>query len=154
MTQPRTPFFRFDGPRALIAGASSGIGAAGAVTLDEAGANAKQAARNHAKLSKLADKTNFATRHVDVVKLVVTNVSATVADFDAVSDLHVKGGRSALIESTFGNPERRNWIQYKYHLGQCGYVENIMCRVQYLASDAAALVTGTALMIDCGWTAE
>jgi NAD(P)-dependent dehydrogenase (short-subunit alcohol dehydrogenase family) len=39
-------------------------------------------------------------------------------------------------------------------LGRLGTVEDLMGAVVYLASDAAALVTGTALVIDGGWTAE
>jgi NAD(P)-dependent dehydrogenase (short-subunit alcohol dehydrogenase family) len=62
--------------------------------------------------------------------------------------------RTALTESTFANPERRKWIEDKIKLGRVGEVEDIMGGVLYLASDAAALVTGTALMIDGGWTAE
>jgi NAD(P)-dependent dehydrogenase (short-subunit alcohol dehydrogenase family) len=39
MTLPRTPSFRLDGRRALVAGASSGIGLAAAVALAEQGAH-------------------------------------------------------------------------------------------------------------------
>ncbi len=39
-------------------------------------------------------------------------------------------------------------------LGRLGQVEDLMGAVVYLASDAAALVTGTALVVDGGWTAE
>jgi NAD(P)-dependent dehydrogenase (short-subunit alcohol dehydrogenase family) len=39
-------------------------------------------------------------------------------------------------------------------LGRLGTVEDLMGAVVYLASDAAALVTGTALVVDGGWTAE
>jgi NAD(P)-dependent dehydrogenase (short-subunit alcohol dehydrogenase family) len=39
-------------------------------------------------------------------------------------------------------------------LGRLGRVEDIMGAVVYLASDAAALVTGTSLLIDGGWTAD
>ena len=46
MTLPRTPSFRLEGRRALVAGASSGIGAAAAVALAEAGADVTLAARN------------------------------------------------------------------------------------------------------------
>ncbi len=46
MTLPRTPSFRLDNRRALVAGASSGIGAACAVALAEAGAEVTLAARS------------------------------------------------------------------------------------------------------------
>jgi NAD(P)-dependent dehydrogenase (short-subunit alcohol dehydrogenase family) len=39
-------------------------------------------------------------------------------------------------------------------LGRLGTVEDLMGAVVYLVSDAAALVTGTALIVDGGWTAE
>lgn len=39
-------------------------------------------------------------------------------------------------------------------LGRLGQVEDLMGAVVFLASDAAALVTGTALVVDGGWTAE
>jgi NAD(P)-dependent dehydrogenase (short-subunit alcohol dehydrogenase family) len=39
-------------------------------------------------------------------------------------------------------------------LGRLGSVEDLMGAVVFLASDAASLITGTALVIDGGWTAE
>jgi NAD(P)-dependent dehydrogenase (short-subunit alcohol dehydrogenase family) len=39
-------------------------------------------------------------------------------------------------------------------LGRLGTVEDLMGAVVFLASDASALVTGTALVIDGGWTAD
>jgi NAD(P)-dependent dehydrogenase (short-subunit alcohol dehydrogenase family) len=39
-------------------------------------------------------------------------------------------------------------------LGRLGTVEDLMGAVVYLASDAAALVTGSSLLVDGGWTAE
>ena len=59
-----------------------------------------------------------------------------------------------LTRATFEQPDKRAWIEDKIKLGRVGEVEDIMGAVVYLASDAAALVTGTALMIDGGWTAE
>ncbi len=59
-----------------------------------------------------------------------------------------------LTQSTFDRPERRAWIEDKIKLGRIGQVEDIMGGVVFLASEASSLITGTALMIDGGWTAE
>ena len=56
---------------------------------------------------------------------------------------------AGMLEDT----EFRDMIQSKIALGRIGQVEDIMGGVVYLASDASALVTGSALMIDGGWTA-
>lgn len=42
----------------------------------------------------------------------------------------------------------------KIKLGRIGRVEDLMGAVVYLASDASALVTGTSLLVDGGWTAD
>jgi NAD(P)-dependent dehydrogenase (short-subunit alcohol dehydrogenase family) len=62
--------------------------------------------------------------------------------------------RTPLAEQTLKNPERRKWIEDKIKLGRVGEVEDIMGAVTFLASDAAALITGTSLLIDGGWTAD
>ncbi|QEW22644.1 Gluconate 5-dehydrogenase [Marinibacterium anthonyi] len=62
--------------------------------------------------------------------------------------------RTPLAEQTLQNPERRAWIEDKIKLGRVGEVEDIMGAVVYLATDASALVTGSAQMVDGGWTAE
>ena len=62
--------------------------------------------------------------------------------------------RTPLTQATFDNPERRAWIEQKIKLGRTGEVEDIMGAVVYLASDASALVTGGALLVDGGWTAD
>ena len=62
--------------------------------------------------------------------------------------------RTPLTEPTFANPERVKWIEDKIKLGRVGEMQDIMGAALYLASDASAMVTGTALMVDGGWTAE
>ena len=62
--------------------------------------------------------------------------------------------RTPLTEQTFSQPARVKWIEEKIKLGRVGEVEDIMGAVTFLASDAAALITGTALLIDGGWTAD
>ncbi|MEL6584734.1 MAG: SDR family oxidoreductase [Pseudomonadota bacterium] len=60
--------------------------------------------------------------------------------------------RTPLTEQTFANPERVAWIKSKIKLDRIGEVEDIMGAVAFLASDASALVTGTSLKVDGGWT--
>jgi NAD(P)-dependent dehydrogenase (short-subunit alcohol dehydrogenase family) len=62
--------------------------------------------------------------------------------------------RTPLGEQTLKNPERRAWILSKIKLGRVGEIEDLMGPVVFLASDAAAMVTGTHLIVDGGWTAE
>ena len=254
MTLPRTPSFRLDGRRALVAGASSGIGAAAAVALAEQGAEVTLCARREAELQALAEEMQAEGWTVDVLPLDITDVVAVEAalterpafdvlvnsaglakhspaldtrpeDFDLVSNLNFRaayfltrtvarrlveagkpgslinissqmahvGGidravyaatkhavegmtksmaiewgpvgirvntiaptfiRTALTAQTFANPERAAWIAQKIKLGRVGEVEDIMGAVAFLASDAAALVTGTSLIVDGGWTAD
>ena len=120
MNLPRTPSFRLDGRRALVAGASSGIGAACAVALGEAGAEVTLAARSADKLNALATEMTAAGMSVKTLVIDVSDTAATEAavaqngpfdvlvnsaglakhgpstdttsdDFDAVSDLNIKG---------------------------------------------------------------
>ena len=253
LTLPRTPSFRLDGRRALVAGASSGIGLGCAVALAEAGAEVTLAARSSEKLKAVADAFKVAglaaqimpldVAEVDDVKAHLSDVapyqvlvnSAGAArhtpafetqpkDFDAVMGLNLRGAyflsqqvaagmqkagrggsiinissqmghvggvdravycaskhgvegmtkamaiewgryrirvnticptfvRTPLTEPTFTDPERVAWIESKIKLGRVGQVEDIMGAVVFLASDAAALITGTSLLIDGGWTA-
>ena len=254
MTLPTTPSFRLDGKRALVAGASSGIGLACAVALGEAGANVTLAARTSDKLADAVSQMRAAGMTAEALTLDVADVGATAQavasagpfdvlvnsagsarhspsvdttpeDFDAVQAVNFKGAyfltqavakgliaagksgslinitsqmahvggidravycgtkfavegfskamaiewgplgirvntvcptfiRTALTEVTFENPERLKWITEKIKLGRVGEVTDIMGPVVYLASDASALMTGTSLMIDGGWTAD
>ncbi|MFG6177971.1 SDR family NAD(P)-dependent oxidoreductase [Halomonas sp. THAF12] len=54
----------------------------------------------------------------------------------------------------FEQPGFRESVLAKIPLGRLGRIEDIMGPVAFLASDAAALVTGGALMVDGGWTAH
>jgi NAD(P)-dependent dehydrogenase (short-subunit alcohol dehydrogenase family) len=48
----------------------------------------------------------------------------------------------------------RTTVLAKIKLGRLGRVEDLMGAVVYLASGASALVTGTSLIVDGGWTAD
>jgi len=253
MTLPRTPSFRLDGQRALVTGGSSGIGAASAMALAEAGADVVIVARGAERLPALVRQIREAGLEASGQVLDITDtaaVSALVAelgpfdilvnsaglarhsraletrggDFDAVFDVNVraayfvtrtvarslvaagKPGSLINISSQMGHvggpdravycatkhavegftkamaiewgaagirvnticptfiltplsapsledPEIRSWILSKIKLGRVGRVEDVMGGVVYLASAASAMVTGTSLMIDGGWTA-
>jgi NAD(P)-dependent dehydrogenase (short-subunit alcohol dehydrogenase family) len=254
MTLPRTPSFRLDGRRALVAGASSGIGAACAVALAEQGTEVTLCARRETELEVLAAEMAQEGMKAQTLVLDITDVAVTEAalaslpafdilvnsagaarhtpavettpdDFDVVAELNFRaayfltrtvaarlisegkpgslinissqmghvGGidravyaatkhalegmtksmaiewgphgirvntiaptfiRTPMTEQTFSNPEREAWIASKIKLGRVGEVTDIMGAVVFLASDAAALITGTSLLVDGGWTAE
>ncbi len=69
MSLPRTPSFRLDGRRALVTGASSGIGRACAVALAEAGAAVTLAARRAAPLQDLQAEMQAEGMQADVLVL-------------------------------------------------------------------------------------
>ncbi|MEL6450171.1 MAG: SDR family oxidoreductase [Pseudomonadota bacterium] len=249
---PRTPSLDLSGKRALVTGASSGIGLGCAVALAEAGAHVVCAARRAEVLQDVVsamtdqgwsaealqlDQTDLAslrTAFSDAFDVVVNSaglarhgpaVEATPEDFDAVVSINLRsayflsayaaqalmaadkpgsiihissqmghvGGidrsvycatkhgvegmvkamaiewgkagirinticptfiRTALTQSTFENPARLAWIMDKIKLPRVGEVEDIMGAVQFLASDASGMVTGTSMLIDGGWTAD
>jgi NAD(P)-dependent dehydrogenase (short-subunit alcohol dehydrogenase family) len=62
--------------------------------------------------------------------------------------------RTPLSEPSFADPERLAWIKSNIKLPRVGEVEDVMGAAVFLASDAAAMITGSALMIDGGWTAD
>ncbi len=59
-----------------------------------------------------------------------------------------------LSEPSLADPAFKEWILSKIKLGRIGLVQDIMGPVVFLASEASALVTGSSLMVDGGWTAE
>lgn len=250
---PRTPSFRLDGRRALVAGASSGIGLGCAAALAEAGAAVTCAARGVAKLEQTVEAIRRSGGTAEALALDVSDIDAfpavfsggafdivvnsaglarhspalqtTPEDFDAVTDVNLRGAyflsrqaaealvsegkggcilhvssqmghvggvdravycatkhglegmvkamaiewgrrgirintlcptfvRTPLTEATFSDPERVAWIEEKIKLGRVAEVEDLMGAVVFLCSDAAAMITGTSLLVDGGWTAE
>jgi NAD(P)-dependent dehydrogenase (short-subunit alcohol dehydrogenase family) len=53
----------------------------------------------------------------------------------------------------FENPGFAEWVLSNIRLGRVGQVEDVMGAVVFLASDAARFMTGSAVMVDGGWTA-
>ena len=249
MSLPRTPSFRLDGRRAVVAGASSGIGLACAAALAEAGAAVVLCARGAAKLEGAAEAIRAEGHDARAAALDVTDTAAVrdlmarerphvlvnsaglarhapaldtaPEDVAAVVDVNLRaafhlaaeaarhmerggsivqvssqmghvGGpdravyaatkhavegmtkamaiewgprgirvntlcptfiETPLTAATFADPERRAWIERMIPLGRVGQVEDVMGAAVFLASDASALVTGSALMVDGGWTA-
>ena len=79
-------------------------------------------------------------------------------------DLAAHGIRSNTIAPTFvetpltkpyfEDPAFAASVLAKIKLGRIGQVEDLMGAIVFLASDASALMTGTSMVIDGGWTAE
>jgi NAD(P)-dependent dehydrogenase (short-subunit alcohol dehydrogenase family) len=61
--------------------------------------------------------------------------------------------KTPMVEGFLEDKEFYDFVTSNIALGRVGEVEDVMGAVVFLASDAAALVTGSALMVDGGWTA-
>lgn len=59
-----------------------------------------------------------------------------------------------LTQPMFADAAFKASVLSKIKLGRIGKVEDLMGAVLFLASDASALMTGTSLVVDGGWTAE
>jgi NAD(P)-dependent dehydrogenase (short-subunit alcohol dehydrogenase family) len=58
-----------------------------------------------------------------------------------------------LVRPFFDDPTFRQWVLGRIPLGRLGTVEEVASAIVFLASPAAALVTGSSLLVDGGWTA-
>ena len=82
----------------------------------------------------------------------------------AAVELAPRGVRVNAVAPTFvetpmtapflAEPAFRAEVEERIPLGRLGRVEDVAAGVVFLASDAAALVTGTSLLVDGGWTAQ
>lgn len=59
-----------------------------------------------------------------------------------------------LIRRIVDTPEKYDFLVSKIPMGSMAQVEDMMGAVVFLASPAAAMVTGAALLVDGGWTAQ
>jgi NAD(P)-dependent dehydrogenase (short-subunit alcohol dehydrogenase family) len=59
-----------------------------------------------------------------------------------------------MVQPFFEEQAFSDWVLSKIKLGRVGQVEDLMGPVVFLASDASALMTGSTVLVDGGWTAE
>lgn len=100
MTLPRTPSFRLDGQRALVTGASSGIGQACAVALAEAGAHVTCVARGVDRLHSTVDEMRAKGWQAEALALDVGDVPAMRAAVASMPDLDVVVNSAGLARHT------------------------------------------------------
>lgn len=250
---PKAPNFRIDGQRALVTGASRGVGLAAAVALAQAGAAVTLVARSESELKSVCAEMQAEGAKCDYLVLDVTDSQAVNKqlgargpfqilvnnagmnrpkelvqledeDIDAVLNLNVKAAfyvtrvvtkgllaaglpgsvinvssqmgwvgsprrtlycaskhaiegmskalawelghanirvntvcptfiETAMTAGMFEDTAFRDWVTSRIALGRVGQVEEIMGAIVFLASAASSLVTGSALMLDGGWTA-
>lgn len=251
---PATPSFRLDGLRALVTGASSGIGEAAAVALAQAGADVVMAARRVAPMQAVAGALRAQGLRATALALDVTDraaVRAAVAQhgpfrilvnnagtnrrqpfleitddaLDAMLDLNVRaaftvaqavaqgmaaagqGGaiinmgsvnghvareaisaytatkhaiegltkgmalelgrhgirvvtlcptwiETPLVRPMLQDPDTAAMMRSRLPIGRIGQVEDLMGAIVFLASPAAAMVTGVPFLVDGGLTAS
>lgn len=60
---------------------------------------------------------------------------------------------TAMTHGMFKDAVFRDWVCSRIALGRVGQIQEVMGAIVFLASDASSLMTGSALMLDGGWTA-
>jgi NAD(P)-dependent dehydrogenase (short-subunit alcohol dehydrogenase family) len=106
MSLPTTPSFRLDGQRALVTGASKGIGRAGAVALAEAGAEVVLAARTLSEMEETAAALAARGRKARAVRLDVT-------DRDAVRRVTAEHGPFDVLLNNAGTNIREPFLEVR-----------------------------------------
>lgn len=59
-----------------------------------------------------------------------------------------------LVRRIVDTPEKQAFVMSKIPMGKLANLEDIMAAAVFLASPAAAMITGTHLIVDGGWTAQ
>ncbi len=59
-----------------------------------------------------------------------------------------------LVRRVVDTPEKRDFVMSKIPMGRLANVVDIAAAAVFLASPAAAMITGTHLIVDGGWTAQ
>ena len=62
--------------------------------------------------------------------------------------------KTPLTEPFFREPSFNKWVHERIPLGRLGTIDEVANAAVFLASPAAALVTGSSLLVDGGWTAS
>lgn len=62
--------------------------------------------------------------------------------------------RTPMTEGYLADPDFADFVHSRIPLGRCASPEDVADAVAFLASDAAASITGTSLRVDGGWTAQ
>jgi NAD(P)-dependent dehydrogenase (short-subunit alcohol dehydrogenase family) len=67
---------------------------------------------------------------------------------------HAIEGLTPMTKPFLADPAFRDSVVSKIKLGRVGQVQDLTGAIVFLASDASALMTGSALIVDGGWTAD
>lgn len=62
--------------------------------------------------------------------------------------------RTSLNEAWLADPDNLGWVEGRTPLGRVGVPDDVVGAVVYLASPAAAYVTGQHLLVDGGWSSQ